>query len=42
MKLELVEGYSEVTNEVLLGLCFTRNNEIVETLTVLVAVPEAM
>ncbi len=41
MKLELVDGYKEATNEVILGLCLTYRNEVIETLSVLISVPEA-
>lgn len=39
MKLELVEGFKESTNETLLGLCLTMRGEVVEPLAVLIAVP---
>ncbi len=40
MKLEIVEGYRESTNEVILGLCLVRNNEVTETLAVLISAKE--
>lgn len=40
MKLEIVEGYREKTNEVMIGLCFTQRGEVVETLSVLISAKE--
>lgn len=42
MKLELVEGYREETNESILGLCFTEKNAVIETLAVLVSTTEVV
>jgi hypothetical protein len=40
MKLELVEGYCEATNKVILSLCLVQKNEIVTCLAVLVSAQE--
>jgi len=37
MKLELVEGYKQSTNEVILSVCLTRRDEVVECLAVMVS-----
>lgn len=42
LKLELVEGMREETNELLLGLAFVRGNQVEQVLAVLVTAKEGI